>query len=120
MHLLVEGGGLTTRLAGACLQNFSGHQVLDDLAQQLNNLAITQRRQRHTRPRQQKVARQDRDLYMVSQNLHQTQREGTKTCHSFIQTRVQIQDQTSLPQSVDMSWWKCQSLLVVKAKETIA
>jgi len=47
---------------GARLQDLAGHQVLDDLAEQLYDLAVTQRGERHARTRQQEVARQDRDL----------------------------------------------------------
>jgi len=50
------------RRAGARLQDLAGHQVLDDLAEQLDDLAVAQRGERHARARQQEVARQDRDL----------------------------------------------------------
>lgn len=95
------GLGLTTGLAGACLQDFASHQVLNDLAQQLDNLAITQRRQRHTRPRQQKVARQDCDLSVVVPRTCTKRKERVlKPCHSFIQTRVFIQGQPDNPPTV--------------------
>ena len=41
---------------GPDLQDLAGHEVLDDLAQQLDDFRVPQRRQRHRRPRQQKVA----------------------------------------------------------------
>ena len=46
----------------ANLQDLARDQVLNDLAQQLDDLAVAQRRQRHAGPRQQEVPGQNSNL----------------------------------------------------------